>query len=601
MNEDNNLWIHKYKPITMSDLISNKYGIQRIKTWLDEFENNKKIKDGETKGLNGKSKVKNKKKNNPKSSLIVIGNHGVGKTISVEVLLRSMGYDIQRINFENVKITKDVDSFIDKFLSNSDVLGMINDKKTRKFAVVVDEIETISSNTEKTFILALQRKNNADWNFPLIIVSNNKHSKLLSDIRKECLEVPFRNPTKDDMKHVLIKICRNENLKIKDTETMNLLIDHAQDDIRRLIYILQDLNYEYNKDVTIGRDEFQKYLLSSKTKDSNDDIYTATEELFTKFNSIDDALRWYETDKVLTPLMIHSNFIDQIILNDALNETDKVKVIQLNQASEIAEMLSFGDVVENYIYGDQNWDMHDIHGFFSCIGPSHILSNGSQVTKNNDNTYVKRRIKDLQLEFNKFNAELDKNKKKDLKTLKYTELLFESIRYFKTKTWLYKFLRVYDKRRDKINELIDELIKRIEILEDRTDPSALLEFLHSVYSGLCETIKKQYLRSPVHSNMEFPIDLNKTSIKNINKRNINNANKAFSKMGIEDYIYMNRIVRKLVDDNRIKECAELFKGYNATLEPIEALLKIDKIAQVKSVLTNKQKKEFTNYLEGNTK
>lgn len=604
MESTPDLWIHKYKPDEFSDLISNPYSISRIENWLKLFNTNKKAKFDEAEKKKKKElKIKPKKKKfQPKSSLIVIGNHGVGKTISVEVLLESMNYDVQRINFSNIKNTKDIDAFVDRYLSNSNVIGMINDEKSQKFAVVVDEIESISSNNEKKFILDLQRKNNADWMFPLILISNNKHSKLLSDIRKECLEIPFKDPTRDNMMAILKKICKNENLQIKDFETANLIIDHSQSDIRRLVYTLQDLFYEYGSSTKIGTFEFSSYLSNSKTKDSNDDIYVATEELFTNFKSIDYALRWYETDKVLTPLMIHSNYVDQVILTDALDTTKKTQFAQLEQVSKIAEMLSFGDVVENYIYGDQNWDVHDIHGFFSCIGPSHLMN--ETVKKNTkDNIFVKKRIKDLHGEFNKFVEASSKyiEKKKKVKkpiAIESMNLLLETIVYFKTKVWLYKFLKVYDKRRDKINDLIEQLQKNIEKKENSMNyPDELLGYLKDVYVGLCGTLKRNFIKSPVHPDMEFPIDLNKTSIKKINKRNINNASKCFNKIGIEDYIYINNIVRYLIKYNKISECKELFRGYGAKLIHIEALLKIDKISSDKSLLTNKQKKEFSSYLE----
>jgi len=142
--------------------------------------------------------------------------------------------------------------------------------------------------------------------------------------------------------------------------------------------------------------------------------------------------------------------------------------------------LSFGDIIENYIYGDQNWDMRDIHGFYTCVLPSYLMCH------NADNNYRFR--------------------------------------------------------------------------------------------------------------LEFLKDINKTSTKKINKKNIDNTDICFQDMNIDDYIYINKIVRRLVGDNRIAECGELLKGYKFKVEHIESLLKIDKIKSTKMTLTTKQKREFNNIL-----
>jgi len=195
-----------------------------------------------------------------------------------------------------------------------------------------------------------------------------------------------------------------------------------------------------------------------------------------RYKNINDCLRYYETEKVLLPLMVHQNYISCVFKNFT-NTVDKFNII-----NTISKSLSYGDVIENYIYGDQNWDMQEIHGFYSCVISSYYL---------------------------------DKQLKKD----------------------------------------------------------------------------------PENINLIFTTDLNKTSIKKINKKNINNTNKCFENMNIIDYIYINKIIRNLIDKGKIFECVSMIKGYNnIKLEHIESLLKIDKIEHTKTSLSSKKKKEFLKYL-----
>ena len=62
----NNLWVNKYKPNNLDEIYGNKNQIKRIKEWLLDINNSKSM------------------------SLIISGNHGIGKTISIKYILEIM-------------------------------------------------------------------------------------------------------------------------------------------------------------------------------------------------------------------------------------------------------------------------------------------------------------------------------------------------------------------------------------------------------------------------------------------------------------------------------------------------------------------------------
>jgi len=97
-------------------------------------------------------------------------------------------------------------------------------------------------------------------------------------------------------------------------------------------------------------------------------LFKATNVLLQKYNGIEDCIRSYETDKVVLPLMIQQNYIECIT-----SKTSDEKQ-QFDLACEISDLISKGDVIENYIYGDQNWDINEVHGFYTCVYPSYLLS-----------------------------------------------------------------------------------------------------------------------------------------------------------------------------------------------------------------------------------
>jgi DNA polymerase III delta prime subunit len=468
------IWTEKYKPKKVVELTTNNTAIKSIYSWLVNYD---KMKNEVLKNINNK-KLKNQAKTTNhelKSCMLITGGHGVGKSITIEVILKDLGYNAVNLDINILKAGKNVDDVIKKIMLSSNILSIMNNDAKKKLAIVIDEIEAITASAEKTCITSLQKMNEQNWYCPIIFISNNQHNKLLSDIKKSSYEIKMWPPFPSDMKKILLRVAGSENIKIKSETVINKIIDHVQGDIRRLIFTLQDIKNAYgNKIITI--DTIDEYKTMSNRKDIDIDLYKATDELLYEYTSIDNCLRLYETEKVLLPLMVHQNYAKSIIGNYKSDES------RHNLIRQISDSLSIGDVIENYIYGDQNWEMQEIHGFYTCVAPSYYLCNG---------------------------------------------------------------------------------------------------------------IKNE----PNKVKLAFATDLNKTSIKRINKKNIINTDKCFRNMNINDYIYINKIIRKLISENKIQECSELLKPYNIKLEHIESLLKIDKIRDTKTTLTSRQKNEFISDLD----
>lgn len=466
-------WCDKYRPKKISDIICNKTAVLQIKSWLSNFEE----VQSEVRKSAGNKKKDVKVPKAMKSCLLITGNHGVGKSLAIETVFGEMGYTIQTVDFGNLKIGKNVDDGIKKMISASNVVNMIYGKEETKVALVIDEIESVTSSTDKSTILSLQKVNDCHWYCPIVFISNNQHNKLLSETKKGSSEVRFWQPYHEDMIAILGKIVTQEKIRIKNPQVVDMIINHSQYDIRRLIYTLQDIKYAYPNQV-ITPETLEEYCEMSKKKDTDIDLYRATNGLLYEYKNIDECLRYYETEKVLLPLMVHQNYCKSVIENHPNSD------IQYDIVSKVSDALSTGDVIENYIYGDQNWEMQEVHGFFTCVATSYHLNHGDPHKETQD--------------------------------------------------------------------------KRVQL--------------------------------------DFTTDLNKTSIKKINKKNIINTNECFKDMNIFDFIYINKIIRNLIDNNQIEECVNMLKKYDIKLEHIESLLKIDKIKNTKTGLSSKQKRDFIKYL-----
>ena len=508
-------FMDKYQPKSLSDIIGNKTQILQIKEWLNKYNENKEktLKDPKKRkkksiiipenicdeideittddipidDTNDKDDITYSQKYNntgPRSCMIIIGDHGVGKTCTVNATLNNLGYTVQTINLTKIGSNKNILENVEKIMKHDNILDHLNNNVSSKIVIIVDEIESASSPVEKNFILTLLKKNEEKWYYPIIFISNGAHSKLTTLLKKTSNVIYFGKPSDENLMLYFLNICKNENMHFEKQENAIKLIEHSQRDYRRLLLILQDLKSTHGTKL-INDVNIEEYCNISKSKDIDIDIYKATSNMILKYENIDECLRLYEGEKVIIPLVMHQNYI-KCITNyhpkiNIINKTNNIFLL----ANTIAMSMAQGDLIENYIYSDQNWDMQEVHGFLTCVNPSFKLSN--------------RKLK----------------------------------------------------------------------------------------------ISENYLSIALN----FPIDLNRTSIKRINKRNVINSNMCLKNAEIKDFIYANRLIRKLLDNNKLDACANLFKGYNAKVENIESILKIDKINESKTIIPTIIKKRLAILLE----
>ena len=344
----NNLWVNKYKPNNLDEIFGNKNQIKRIKEWLSNTNNSKSM------------------------SLIISGNHGIGKTISMKYVLESCDYNVKMILPDEIKHYRNNEDFKDFYNYENSIKNKMkfsNKKFSNKLAMIFDETESITLTSEKKFITEIFKINNKKKMFPLIFICNNQHSKLLNDLKKNCEEIKFLPPSNIEIKSLISLISNNEGIIFKNDIVIDKLIDFSQKDIRKLINLLQELNFHYNK-IEIDLEKFEKFIQLSKEKHNELALFETTLELINKNMTYDEINQLYENDKVLLPLMIHENFPKRVLSKSTL-ESDKL----IDRIYEISNSISIGDIVETSIYTDQNWFLQKIHCFFSCVYTNYWINN----------------------------------------------------------------------------------------------------------------------------------------------------------------------------------------------------------------------------------
>ena len=341
------LWINKYKPTDISQIIGNIDKINYIFDWLNNITDRNQ-------------------------TIIISGSQGISKTLTIKLILEKMGYIIRVINSNDIKEHRIYNDFNDYYNFNNSIYSKIN--KNNKLALIIDEIENITLTSEKKFIMDIYKENNKSKSFPLIFISNNQHSKLLNELKKGCVEVFLNIPTFKEIKKLIYDICSHENITIASDKILENIIIFSQYDIRRLINILQELSYHSINGI-ITKIQVSEFINKSNEKNINIGLFESTNKLLNHYLDYETTIKYYETEKVLLPLMIHENYIKNI-----LYKTDNL----WNNIINITDSLSYGDNIETSIYTDQNWYLQNIHGFFTCLNTSYWI-NKNKSTKIKEN------------------------------------------------------------------------------------------------------------------------------------------------------------------------------------------------------------------------
>jgi len=336
------LWVNKYRPNSLQQIIGHKNQIKKIKDWLQS--------------------LKQKAKNN---AIIISGNHGIGKTLTVKLILEDSGYIVRIINPSEIKDFRNLDDFDEYYNQNNSIISKLNFYNNKnKVALIFDETENISLNSEKKYIMDIFKENNKSNSFPLVFISNNQHSKLLNDLKKNCEEIRFYSPSTLEIKNLIKHISLNEKFLISDNEELyEKIINYSQFDIRRLINILQELSFHFKE--ILSSESLEEFFEKSRKKNVDVGLYEATGKLINQYLDHETIFKLYESEKVLLPLMIHEHYIKKI-LSQSNQPWEKI----IYSLVKTSDSISRGDNIETSIYTDQNWYLQNIHGFYTCLNTS---------------------------------------------------------------------------------------------------------------------------------------------------------------------------------------------------------------------------------------
>ena len=326
---------------------------------------------------------KNKFNKKIKRSIYLHGNTGSGKTYFVKKILQDMKYDIVYYNSNNTRNSKFIKNISSNYVSDNNILSLFN-KKQKKIVILMDEIDSMN-NGDKGGINSLitlirpkktsKQKKEFIANIPIIIISNNKIDKKIKELKKYCICLNLKDPTREQLKKIFKKLMPDIN--------ENMLIEYSQHNLKKinLYYNLYKKNPSFLKN----------YIKCFSLKNNNENRKIITKNILYKKFTIKDFIDTInETDRTSIGLLFHENIID--IFEDIDNSID----IYI----EILKNINYCDYIDRITFQKQIWIFNEMSSIIKLIYNNNLLLNNIKKKKNIDDIRFTKVLTKYSTEYN---------------------------------------------------------------------------------------------------------------------------------------------------------------------------------------------------------
>ena len=327
------------------------------------------------KGLNTKSTSK---------LLLVYGESGIGKTYFIESHLSKK---LKLKPLTNDKIDQLMDekpSNYSSFLSLFFDVITFDDIDDKKKIMVINE-KTLYNFEKCSKIIIKLIDDSIKLNYPMIIIIDSEHKKLISNLEKKAITIRFNKPGNDEVKKILNMILIKNNISDKinprnkgriSNTLNNKICELSNNNLNKVFVLVNNLINNYcdivNDSKVITKNNFIEFLKDTVENNNKNNIYVSNYKLLTKYESIEQAMELYNNDNIDNPLIMEESYTQKIIAYENANGTiEPIKDIVVR----LTKSFTYSNLIDTYIYNSQQWtNLKRIYGYFSCVLPSYLLS-----------------------------------------------------------------------------------------------------------------------------------------------------------------------------------------------------------------------------------
>lgn len=364
---DDQLWTTKYAPTSYTMICGNKGNVEKLQTWLRNWERSAKLKF-KNGGKDGSGQYR---------AVMIHGPPGIGKTTAAHLVAKLEGYDVVETNASDTRSKKLVESSTLGVLDTTSLQGYFAgdgkkvDNGKKKMVLIMDEVDGMSAGDRGGVgaVAAIAKKTN----IPLILICNERRLPKMKPFDHITFDIPFRRPTVEQIRARLTTICFREKLKIPPP-VLDSLIEGTHADIRQVINMLSaaklgqnDMDYDKGKQMSKA---WEKHIIL-KPWDIVSKILSAQMFSASSNSTLNDKIELYFNDHEFSYLMLQENYLRTKPALTSSMSSRELKLKQLELADNAAESISDGDLVDRMIHGtQQQWSLMPTHAVFSFVRPA---------------------------------------------------------------------------------------------------------------------------------------------------------------------------------------------------------------------------------------
>ena len=367
-NPNSLLWVDKYRPRNLDELIGNISVIQKLIEWLDDWN------DVNLQGKVKKTQVKFRAGKRPEienlnaRACLITGDPGIGKTTAVRLIAQLKGYSIIETNASDKRNKSSIDNLL---RSLSDNLTLHQGELKEKTLILLDEIDGMAGNEDRggvATVISIIKETKT----PIVCIANDRQSQKLKTLVNYCYDLKFIKPNKSAVTSRLVSILERENVRC-EKNAVEFLVENLGNDIRQCMNFLEiytkthkTVKFSYLSGKELGKDE--SVMLSN---------FAAASKLLNSTSaklSFKELLNLYFVDYNLIPLLIHENYLSSF-KEPSQNFRFRPKKIGsktgdnqslLSSLSEAADELSYSDIIDSKIRSGMDWRLLPERGLLGC-------------------------------------------------------------------------------------------------------------------------------------------------------------------------------------------------------------------------------------------